>query len=108
MASLLKKKQGKDWSVDYETKREGLIQQHHARADDTLRRIQRHDALVWPQQFWKSSANGSNIILITQQKKCCEFLAQVQFDQFQTSCSNSEKHATTQQVIPNIVGVVGH
>ena len=67
--------------------------------EDTLRRIQRHDALAWRQHFWKSSANGSNIVLITQQKKCWEFLAQ-KSDQFQTSCSNSEKHATTYNSVP--------
>ena len=32
--SPLKKKQGKDWSVDLETRGEGLIQLHHATADD--------------------------------------------------------------------------
>ena len=82
--------------------------------EETLRRIQRHDALVWPQQFWKSSANGSNIVLITEQKKCWELLAQ-KFDQFQTSCSSSEKHAITYNSVEanstgntQHCGVVGH
>ena len=51
--------------------------------------------------------------MITEQKKCWKLLAQ-KFDQFQTSCNNSQHHATTcnrvckgrQQVTPNNVGTM--
>ena len=50
------------------------------------------NARGWPQQCWKSCANGS----IKRQKKCWELLAR-KFDRFQTLRYNSqhEQHGTT-------------
>ena len=43
------------------------------------------NAGAWPQQCWKSCANGSNTVAlcstITEQKKCCKLLTQ-EFDWF--------------------------
>ena len=53
---------------------------------------------AWPQQCWKSCANRSNIVglrlAITEQKKCCELLAE-KFDRFQTLHNNTQQHPTT-------------
>ena len=50
---------------------------------------------AWPQQCWKSSANGSNIVAaITEQKKCWELLAE-KFDWFQSLRNNTQQHPTT-------------
>ena len=45
---------------------------------------------AWPQQCWKSCANGANIVALrfsTEQKKCWKLLAE-KFDQFKTLCNN--------------------
>ena len=74
-------------------------------------------ARAWPQQCWKSCLNGSNIVAPRfgdhgTKKKCWEFLAQ-KFDQFQTSCNNSQQHATACENGRNVqqptimLGVVG-
>ena len=53
---------------------------------------------AWPQQCWKSCANGSNLLryasAITEQKKCWELLAE-KFDWFQTLRNNTQQHPTT-------------
>ena len=52
---------------------------------------------AWPQQCWKSCANGSNLLryasAIREQKKCWELLAE-KFDRFQTLRNNIQQHAT--------------
>ena len=56
------------------------------------------NARVWPQQCWKSCANGSNIVALRfgdhGTKEMLELLAE-KFDRFQTLRSNSQQHATT-------------
>ena len=59
------------------------------------------NAFAWPQQCWKSCANGSNIVVrhvsaTTEQKKCWELLAQ-KFDQFQTLRNTSQQFPTPVQ-----------
>ena len=52
---------------------------------------------AWPQQCWKSSANGSNIVAaITEQKKCWELLAEnlTGFKVCETTRNNIQQHAT--------------
>ena len=53
---------------------------------------------AWPQQFWKSCTNGSNIVryasVITEQKKCWELLAE-KFDRFQTLRNNMQQGVET-------------
>ena len=70
---------------------------------------------AWPQQCWKSCANGSNLLryasAITEQKKCWELLAE-KFDRFQTLRNNIQQHATgyangRNMYHPTMLGVVG-
>ena len=54
---------------------------------------------AWPQQCWKSCANGSNIAAlnasaITEQKEFWELLAE-KFDRCQTLPNNTQQHPTT-------------
>ena len=53
---------------------------------------------AWPQQCWKSCANGSNIVALRfgdhGTKKCWELLAE-KFDRFQTLRNNTQQHPTT-------------
>ena len=53
-----------------------------------------HSERAWPQQCWKSCANGSDIVALRLsdhgKKKCWELLAE-KFDRFQTA----QQHATT-------------
>ena len=50
---------------------------------------------AWPQQCWKSCANGSNIVAlrfgVMEQNKCWQLLAE-KFDRFQTLCNNTQQH----------------
>ena len=50
---------------------------------------------AWPQQCWKSCANGANIVALrfsTEQKKCWELLAE-KFDRFKTLRNNMQQHS---------------
>ena len=56
------------------------------------------NASAWPKQYWKSCANGSNIVAlrfgdITEQNKCWELLVQM-FNRFQTLHNNTHQHAS--------------
>ena len=71
-----------------------------------------YNAPACPQQCWKICANGSDPTLfryastITERKKCWELLAR-KFDQFQTSCNNSQQIRVckrTQHATPSNVG----
>ena len=70
---------------------------------------------AWPQQCWKSCANGSNLLryasAIQEQKKCWKLLAE-KFDRFQTLRNNIQQHATgyangRSMYHPTMLGVVG-
>ena len=53
---------------------------------------------TWPQQCWKSCANGSNIVALRfgdhGTKKCWELLAE-KFDRFQTLRNNMQQEVQT-------------
>ena len=50
---------------------------------------------AWPQQFWKSCANRSNIVALRFGDHGTKQMLGEKFDQFQTLCNNSQQHPTT-------------